>query len=369
VNPIGAAFYNDVFNTLIAAGISPVVTLYHWDLPQSLHNAYEGFLSPQIIDDFVYFADQSFKLFGDRVKKWTTFNEPWIVCNLQYGNGDFAPGITYGLPGRWKCGHHLLLAHAYTYKLYNEQYKPKQGGKLGMAVWSEWAEPWSDAPGDRRAAQNRMDVDFGSFADVIHFGDYPAVVKRTHGQYLPAFTESEKTLLKNSYDYFGITQYTAKWSKENPERPDGWWVRTEDSKGNKLGEQSESYWLYNAPWSIGRMLRYLDTRYGRPEIWVLENGFCEKGEGQRTGTAVLQDPIRIKYFSGYLSEACRAVDQGVKLTHYLAWSFTDNFEWREGYSTKYGIVHVDFKSKDLKRTVKDSGRWFSQNLFSKSSKQ
>ena len=83
VNPVGAAFYNDVFNTLIAAGISPVVTLYHWDLPQFLHNAYEGFLSPQIIDDFVYFADQSFKLFGDQVKKWTTFNEPWIVCNLQ----------------------------------------------------------------------------------------------------------------------------------------------------------------------------------------------------------------------------------------------------------------------------------------------
>ena len=87
------------------------------------------------------------------------------------------------------------------------------------------------AAADRRAAQNRMDVDFGSFADVIHFGDYPAVVKRTHGQFLPVFTESEKALLKKSYDYFGVTQYTAKWSKENPDRPDGWWVRTEDSKG------------------------------------------------------------------------------------------------------------------------------------------
>jgi beta-glucosidase/6-phospho-beta-glucosidase/beta-galactosidase len=150
VNQKGADFYNSLINELLKNGVSPAVTLYHWDLPQANQDAYKGFLSRELVDDFSYYADTAFKLFGDRVKKWVTFNEPWVICNVQYGNGDMAPGINEGDSGKWKCGHNLLLSHAQAVKLYRDQYQKKQGGKIGMALWSEWSEPWTDAPGGER---------------------------------------------------------------------------------------------------------------------------------------------------------------------------------------------------------------------------
>lgn len=366
VNQKAVTFYNNVFDELIKAGISPAVTLYHWDVPQVLQDSYEAFIDPKIQEDFVYYADQAFKLFGGKVKKWTTFNEPWIVCNLQYGNGDFAPGIKYEDSGRWKCGHNLLLAHAKTYKLYKEKYG-SQGGKLGMALWSEWTEPWTSDPNDVRAAQNRMDLDFGWFADPINFGDYPAVLWRTKGSYLQKFTDAEKKLLTKSYDYLGMTIYTSKYGRYNGS-PDGVWIMNEDKNGKTIGEQAQSVWLYNVPWSLSRMLEYMDKRYGRPDIWVLENGISEKGEGWETGAAALQDPLRIRYYQGYISEACKSMSKGVRLSHYFAWGWTDNWEWREGYSTNFGLVDIDFKNKDLPRKPKDSARWMAQHIFRKSNR-
>jgi len=127
--------------------------------------------------------------------------------------------------------------------------------------------------------------------------------------------------------------------------------------------------LYNVPWSISSMVSYLNTRYGNPEIWVLENGVSEKAEASRTGAARYQDPFRTKFFRGYVNEVCKARKSGVKVTHYFVWSFTDNWEWREGFSTRFGIVHIDFNDKALPRTPKDSAKYLSQHVFKKSSKQ
>jgi beta-glucosidase len=369
VNEKGVQFYNNVLDELKTAGIEPAVTLFHWDVPQVLQDKYSGFIDRRIVDDFVYYADVAFSRFGSKVTKWTTFNEPWITCNLQYGNGDFAPGISYGDSGKWKCGHHLLLAHAFAVKKYKDNYQKKQGGKIGMALWTEWSEPWrQDQAGDRRAAANKMAIDVGWFADTIHFGDYPEQVKQTQSQFLPTFSDYEKSVLKKSYDYMGMTIYTAKWAREN-ENPNGWWIMTTDVNGKPPGEQAQSYWLYNAPWSIYKMLTYIKNRYDNPFIWVLENGISEKGEAQRTGDAALQDPLRTQYFHGYISETCRAFDEGVRVTHYFAWSFTDNWEWKEGFSTRFGVVRVDFDKPGLPRRVKDSGKWLSKHVFTKSNQQ
>ncbi|KAI8476683.1 MAG: glycoside hydrolase superfamily [Monoraphidium minutum] len=368
INPKGVAYYNSVIDAMIAAGVSPAATLYHWDIPQANQDAYKGFLSRTVIDDYAYFVEQCYKLFGDRVKKWVTFNEPWVVCNIQWGNGDMAPGINEGEQGRWTCGHMLLLAHGNAVKIYRDKYQKKQGGKIGMALWSEWSEPFTDSEEDKRAAQNKMDIDFGWFADVIHFGDYPDVVKRVKAAYLPVFTAAEKALLKMSYDYVGMTLYTAKYATSNG-KPDGFRVRTVDKDNKPMGEQAESYWLYNVPWAINRMLNYLDNRYDRPEIWILENGISEKGEAARVGAAALVDPLRTKYFRGYIDEVCKAQQSGVRLTHYYIWSFVDNWEWKEGFSTKFGIVHVDFKNKTLPRTPKQSAKWLQTHIFKKSKMQ
>ena len=108
-----------------------------------LQDSYKGFLSEQLADDFAYFADVAFRSFGGRVKKWATFNEPWVICNLQWGNGDFAPGVNNGVAGNYACGRNLLLAHAKAVQVYRQKYQAAQKGKIGMALWSEWSEPYS----------------------------------------------------------------------------------------------------------------------------------------------------------------------------------------------------------------------------------
>ena len=255
------------------------------------------------------------------MKAWATFNEPWITCGLQYGGGAFPPGKNLGDGARFKCGHNLLLAHASAVKLYRSSYKPRQGGVIGMAMWTEWAEPWRGPgnAGDARAAQNKLDVDISWFADVIHFGDYPQKLKDSFKDVLPAFTDAQKAELRRSYDYFGITFYTGKWAAERPDNPGGWEVKLVDVAGKRVGAQAESYWLNDVPWSLTSMLRYIDARYDSPEIWVMENGFSEKGEAKRRGGDRLRDGARLSYFRGYIDAACKARKDGIKLTRFYTW--------------------------------------------------
>jgi hypothetical protein len=124
-------------------------------------------------------------------------------------------------------------------------------------------------------------------------------------KYLPTFTDAERALLKRSYDYMGLTIYTAKYAAETPDNPNGWWIKTTDPSGKVVGAQAESYWLYNVPWSISRMLRYMRDRYDSPYIWVLENGISEKGEAKRAGVAAVTDDLRTDYFKGYITETCK----------------------------------------------------------------
>jgi beta-glucosidase/6-phospho-beta-glucosidase/beta-galactosidase len=208
VNPEGVAFYSKVLYSLAAAGIEPMgeaghrhvrvgvsqpkatcsnelkswcchqpttspVVLYHWDLPQVLQSEYGGFLSPRIVDDFAYYADTAFRLFGSRVKRWITFIEPAVVCNQGYGNGQHKPGVQGGDAGRYKCGHNLLLAHAAAVQLYRTKYARTQGGQLSFTTLVTWAEPASSSEADKRAAQNKLDADVGWMLDAVFFGDWP----------------------------------------------------------------------------------------------------------------------------------------------------------------------------------------------------
>lgn len=191
-----------------------------------------------------------------------------------------------------------------------------------MAMWTEWAEPWRKGnEADARAAQNKLDTDISWFADPIHFGDYPQKLKDAFPNDLPAFTEAEKRDLRRSYDYFGITFYTGKWAAERPDNAGGWEVKLVDPSGVRVGVQAESYWLNDVPWSLISMLRYIDRRYGSPEIWVLENGWSEKGESKRAsgGEVALKDPSRVKYFRGYTGAACKSRAAGINLARFYTW--------------------------------------------------
>eukprot|EP00877_Chromochloris_zofingiensis_P007969 jgi/Chrzof1/3425/Cz12g24240.t1 len=216
VNDRGVAFYDRLINELIANKIMPVVTLYHWDLPLGLQLEEDGWLNPKIVDHFVKFAKLCFTRFGDRVKYWITFNEPWCSAVLGHDSGgQHAPGRTVD-PSKevYKVAHHMLLAHAKAYNVYQKLFKRKQRGKVGMSLQGDWyeAKPAADPEEARRnvkAAERALEFTIGWFARPLYQGDYPTVMRERVGNRLPRFTREQRAMLKGSIDFFGLNHYSS----------------------------------------------------------------------------------------------------------------------------------------------------------------
>eukprot|EP00884_Botryococcus_braunii_P006572 jgi/Botrbrau1/15916/Bobra.40_1s0097.2 len=351
VNQKGVDFYNKVLDALEKAGIKPFVTLYHWDLPQPLQDEYGGWAGEESVADFAAYAEACFEVFGARVKYWTTFNEPWSFVLLGYGFGLHAPGHQSGKEAMLAT-HNVLNAHAAAVKIFR---RLVPGGKISMNLNCEWANPYSDSPEDKEAAQRHLDFIFGVFADPVYFGDYPASVRAALPD-LPTFTEEQRKLLVGSMDYFSLNHYTTKFVKDGGSLPENTTVLTERD-GMAIGPQADSFWLYVVPWGLRATLSYIDQRYGHPPIYITENGCDVPGESSIPFPDVLNDTFRVQYFQDYLDEALTAVRiDGVDLRGYFAWSILDNFEWADGYNYRFGIVYVDYKN-NLTRTPKMSSKW------------
>ncbi|VAI33741.1 unnamed protein product [Triticum turgidum subsp. durum] len=219
VNKEGIAFYNRLINEVIAKGLKPYVTLHHWDTPLGLEDKYGGFLSEKIVKDYVDFSDVCYNEFGDRVKHWTTFNEPWTYSTYGYATGVFAPGRCSPHVSA-SCGagdsarepyivtHNILLAHAATVELYRRKYQKAQGGEVGITLVCHWYLPYTNSTADKEAAKRRVEFMLGWFMDPIVHGDYPASMRSWLGARLPSFTPKQKAMLKGSYDFFGLNYYT-----------------------------------------------------------------------------------------------------------------------------------------------------------------
>ncbi|KAI8892812.1 glycoside hydrolase family 1 protein [Globomyces pollinis-pini] len=378
VNPLAIAHYRDVFTTLLENGIVPWVTLYHWDLPQVLEDAYGGLLcAERLVPDFDYYARVCFREFGDLVKNWGTFNEPHTFCKLGYGyNGPHAPGRTddrtrsaEGNPGIevWKTGHTVLLAHGKAVESYRKLFKPTQNGRISIALNSDWFEPLTNEPKDVDAASRRVDFMLGWFADPIYkTGDYPASMRAQLGDRLPTFTKEESEMILGSADYFGLNSYTSMYVKDSgldvaPYNDlDGNNIATEfDSNGDIIGNPTAAFWLFDCPWGFKKLLIHIKDRYNNPEVTVLENGCSTLGENDLA--TEIHDQTRVHFYKGYLSSLVDAiVTHGCNITAYFAWSMLDNFEWSRGYSERFGITYVDFKTQQ--RALKDSAK-FIRNFF------
>ncbi|WIA44472.1 hypothetical protein OEZ86_007218 [Tetradesmus obliquus] len=372
VNPEGIAFYNSLINEMIANNIRPYATIFHWDLPQVLQDKYQGLIGEEFIADFVNYANVLFENFGDRIRDWMTFNEPWVTCVLQYGQGVFAPGIPMGDEGMYKCGHNLLRAHAKTYELYhkvpqakleNATFADAARGKVGIALNIEYLEPLTEAKEDVAAANYGLEKNLGWFADPLFFGDYPASLKSCAKDVLPSFTAEESKLLKGSLDFLGINFYTGKFAKGSTTDKCSVETREQDVNGKDIGPLAESSWLRVVPWSFYKLLKYVQSRYDPKQIMITENGVSAPKEDSMSVQQAIRDDFRVNYYKGYLDYLCKAISEGVKVSTYFAWSFMDNFEWREGYSQRFGINHVDFDSPELTRTTKDSGKFLSKHFF------
>ncbi|XP_048137288.1 beta-glucosidase 12-like [Rhodamnia argentea] len=376
INKEGVKYYNNLINELLAHGIQPFVTLFHWDLPQALEEEYGGFLSSHVVDDFRDYVEVCFKEFGDRVKHWITLNEPWSYASGGYANGQFAPGrcsdwqmlnCTGGDSGTepYIVGHNQLLAHAAAVKLYRDKYQASQKGAIGITLVSHWMVPYSDAKHNQNAALRALDWMLGWFLNPITYGNYPRSMCSLIGKRLPKFTKEQSLMVKGSFDFLGLNYYTANYAKYMPHSnilnpsylTDARANLSTERNGIPIGPGAASSWLYVYPSGIQSLLMHVKTKYQNPLIYITENGIDEFTNSTLPLEQQLADYMRIDYYYRHLSYLHKAIKDGVNVKGYFAWSLLDNFEWNSGYTVRFGINYVDYKN-GLKRYPKQSAIWF-----------
>lgn len=361
-NPPGIDFYNKLIDELIRNGITPVVTLYHWDLPTFVQDSTGGWGGDgSVVDRFEQYANLCFESFGDRVKQWITLNEPWCSAVLGYDLGVHAPGDTSN-PGEklYIAGHNLLRAHARAVNIYRERFQEKQKGKIGITLNSNWAEPKDpEDPRAKRAAQREMDFWLGWYADPIWKGDYPQVMKDTLKDRLPSFTEEEKKLLKGSSDFFGLNHYSSHYISELevPDNTDSpyWQDKGTVASHDKSWKKTDMDWSI-VPWGFRKLLVYIQDQYNpKGGIIVTENGLASS---EPTRRAMQEDTLRIEYLTGYIKALHEAIEEGADVKGYFLWSLMDNFEWAEGFSKRFGLYYVDYQT--MERIPKPAANWYTR---------
>ncbi|EDS31871.1 lactase-phlorizin hydrolase [Culex quinquefasciatus] len=368
VNQAGIDYYNNLINGLLKYNIEPMVTLYHWDLPQRLQEI-GGWTNREVVGHFREYARVVYEAFGDRVKWWTTFNEPIQTCLLSYEYDQMAPG--YDFPGVpcYLCTHNVLLSHAEAVELYRKQYQPAQQGIIGITVDSSWALPRSDSVEDQEASELVMQFHIGWYMHPIYSktGNYPQVMidrinalSQEQGfanSRLPVFTEEEIEKLKGSSDFFGINAYTTNIVyKNDAENSANLRVPSFDHDRNTLGYQDPSWpasgsgWLKVYPKGLYYLLNWIREEYDSPPIYVTENGVSDLG-----GT---KDVARVEFYNSYLNAVLDAMEDGCDVRGYVAWSLMDNFEWRAGLTERFGMYYVDYEDSKRTRIAKSSAKVF-----------
>uniref|UniRef100_A0A0E0LET6 4-hydroxy-7-methoxy-3-oxo-3,4-dihydro-2H-1,4-benzoxazin-2-yl glucosidebeta-D-glucosidase n=1 Tax=Oryza punctata TaxID=4537 RepID=A0A0E0LET6_ORYPU len=370
----------------IFPSIEPYVTLFHWDLPQALEDRYGGWLNSEIIEDFVQYAFTCFKEFGDRVKHWITFNEPYNFAIDGYDLGIQAPGRcsilshVFCREGKsstepYIVAHNILLAHAGAFHAYEQNFKNEQGGLIGIALNSRWYEPFSNADEDTEAAARAMDFELGWFLDPLMFGHYPPSMQKLAGDRLPQFSTHASKLVSGSLDFVGINHYTTLYARNdrlrirklvmNDASTDSAVIPTAYRHGKKIGETAASSWLHIVPWGMFKLMKYVKEKYGNPPVVITENGMDDANHPFSRLEDVLQDDKRIQYHNDYMSNLLDAIRrEGCNVHGYFVWSLLDNWEWNSGYTVRFGLYYIDYKN-NLTRIPKASVQWFSQVLAQK----
>ncbi|XP_068168143.1 lactase-like protein isoform X3 [Antennarius striatus] len=369
INEKGIQYYDELINHLLENNITPVVTLYHWDLPQVLQEKYAGWQNISMVNHFNEFANLCFERFGNRVKYWITFNNPWSVAVEGYETGEHAPGLRLRGTGAYRAAHHIIKAHAKVWHSYDTQWRGKQKGLVGISLSGDWGEPVDISnQKDIEAAERYVQFYLGWFATPIFHGDYPQVMKDFIGRKsvqqslgtsrLPTFSPQEKSYIKGTCDFLGIGHFTTRYitQKSNPSgRGSSSYFNDRDLAElvDPRWPDPGSEWLYSVPWGFRRLLNFVKTQYGNPIVYVTENGVSEK-----MLCTELCDDWRIQYYKGYINEMLKAIKDGVNVKGYTAWSLLDKFEWDEGFSERFGLYYVDFRSKDKPRYPKASVQFY-----------
>ncbi len=345
VNAKGLDFYERLVDGLLKRGIKPNATLYHWDLPQSLEDK-NGWINRDTAYAYAEYADAVAKRLGDRVAFWATFNEPRIFVWLGYEAGIHAPGRQEGPQAVNQAIHHVLLGHGLAIQAIRKHSKSPAGIVLSPAsVW-----PQTNSANDLHAAELSWEDANDWWVLPMLKGKYPEASWKRRGGDVPLVQAGDMAIINQPIDFMGINYYIPNRTVHSDKAPG--YVEIPPAPDAPM-QSMPSWEIY--PAGIEDLLIQFKQRYGNIALYVTENGMSNASDAPGEDGKV-HDPIRLNFYRDHLIHCLRAIKQGVNLKGYYAWSFMDNFEWGLGYTQRFGIVHVDYKT--FKRTVKDSGAWY-----------
>jgi len=348
----GLDHYDRLLDALLERGIEPVVTLYHWDLPQALEDT-GGWRNRETVERFAEYAATCFDAYGDRVRWWLTINEPWIVGLLGYLHGLHAPGYKGDVLGEVTVFHHLLLAHG---RAVQELRASGGEGRIGFAPNLSPHYPASEDAADLAVSDASDGYVNRWFLDPVFRGAYPEDMRARYEELLGPLDfirDGDLETIAEPTDYIGVNYYAPRVMQAAPDdRPWPWRVIVPDSvqttAGFTDGVARTEAGTPIVPTALTDLLVRIRDDYGPVPIMITENG------------AVFPDPVhderRIRFTQDHLAALHDAIEQGVPVVGYCHWSFLDNFEWALGYAQRFGLVHVDYET--LVRTPKDSARWY-----------
>lgn len=351
VNDRGLDFYDRLVDGLVERGIEPYLTLYHWDLPQALEDL-GGWTSRDTAYAFAEYADLVAQRLGDRVRSLATLNEPWCSAFLGYLYGEHAPGIRGDRVGMARAVHHLLLGHGLAIERLRSA---APASDLGIVLNFTPGYAATDAPADVAAVARHETENHDMFLGPLVAGAYPSEVLE-HWR-LP-IEDGDMAVISRSIDFLGINYYTRCLVVDAPGAP---WPSIGTVAADHAPHTAMGWEVY--PAALEELLARLSARTGLP-LYVTENGAAYADPDTLptaavgTTAAAVADAERVDYYRRHLTAVANAVARGADVRGYFAWSLLDNFEWAYGYTKRFGIVHVDFRTQ--LRTPKDSALWLSR---------
>jgi beta-glucosidase len=346
VNPAGLDFYDRLVDALLEKGITPLPTLYHWDLPQALQDQ-GGWGNRETAQHFAEYARIVGERLSDRVQNWITHNEPFVAAVAGHFTGEHAPGLQDPFL-TFKAGHHLLLSHGYAVEALRAT--AKQPLQVGIALNLSPVHSASDSEADQQAAHRYDGVLNRLFLDPVLRAQYPEDMVELLGPVMPQLEPDDMKHIAIPLDFVGINYYSRTVIRYDPDFP-----LIQASEIKPEGREYSQMWEIYPP-GIYELLTRVWNDYRPTNIFVTENGVCVPDGVDFDGR--VRDYRRIRYLRDHLVQVHRAIAEGVPVRGYLVWSLLDNFEWAYGYRMRFGLTYVDFETQ--KRTIKESGYWFAQ---------
>ena len=368
VNEKAIAMYRDMILCMKANGITPYITLFHWEFPQALYER-GGWLNPEVVEWFGEYARVVAERFSDLCDHFITINEPQCVVGLGHLSGVHAPGVKYTIKETFLVAHHLLMAHGKAVINLRRFAKPLPGEnvprqiQVGFAPTGSVAYPYTDSSADVEAAKK---VYFGFynplenwtwnvswFSDPVFLGHYPEEGLKKYAQYLPDIKKEDMELIHQPLDFMGQNIYN------------GYYVRAGKDGEPEFVNRESGFPKTAADWPVTPKafyygIKFLTERYHLP-LYITENGMSCHDNVAADGRVHDQD--RITFLDSYIGAMQKACEEGADVRGYFLWTFLDNFEWADGYKQRFGIIYVDFKSQ--RRIVKDSAYWYQKVIETK----